>query len=244
MNIKHIFKHFGLDEKEAAIYVASLELGTASAQEIAKKAGIQRTYFYDLSAPLIDRGLLRQVKRGSKRLFAATDPKILLEMQEGYVREIRGVLPQLNAIYNTSGEKPAIFYYEGTNGINQINDDSLRYEGELIGFTTPRFVSIKNQEISREFIKRRQELNKRARIIGQLSPEIKQLKERDAEELRETRILPSDMFSSEVEIGVYGNKLFVINYKKLFGFIVEDNDFADTFRKIFNIVWNSGKIID
>ncbi|MBI1957109.1 MAG: hypothetical protein HYS44_01460 [Candidatus Niyogibacteria bacterium] len=243
MDIKRVFKHFGLDEKEAAIYLANLELGTASAQEIAKKAGIQRTYFYDLSARLINIGLMRQVKRGSKRLFAATEPKRLLEIQEEYAAEIKKVLPQLNAVYNTSGQKPAMFYYEGLRGIDQINDDSLRYEGEMVAFTTPRFLSIENQKLSREFIARRLALNKHVRVIGQLSPEMLQLKKRDKEELRETRLLPFEIFNSEVEIGIYGNRLFVINYKKLFGFIVEDGDFANAMKKIFDIVWDSGKMI-
>ena len=168
MDIQRIFKHFGLDEKEAAIYLANLELGTASAQEIAKKAGIQRTYFYDLSSRLINDGLIRQVKRGSKRLFAAAEPKRLLEMQEEYAAEIKKALPQLNAVYNVSGQKPLVFYYEGIYGINQINDDVLRYQGELLAFTTPRFLSIENQKLGREFIARRIASNKHVRVIGQL----------------------------------------------------------------------------
>lgn len=244
MSIKKILSHFNLDQKEASLYLASLELGIASARDIAKKAGIQRTYFYDLSDRLINLGLLQQVKRGNKRLFVATDPDRLLDLQKERLKELRDALPQLKAIYNTAGNKPKVLYYEGRDGIDQINNDSLRYRGELVGFTTPRFVTTDEQKLHRDFINKRVSLGKKARIIGQLSPEVRDLKKRDRDELRETRILPEHVFGSEVEIGIYSNRVFVANYKEEFGFIIEDSDFANTMKKIFEIVWNSGRVIE
>jgi len=244
MSLKQILSHFNLDQKEASLYLASLELGIASARDIAKKAGIQRTYFYDLSDRLIKLGLLQQVKRTNKRLFIATDPDQLLELQKERLEELHQALPQLKAIYNTAGNKPKVFYYEGRDGIDQINYDSLRFKGELVGFTTPRFMTADEQKLHRDFINRRVSLGKKARIIGQLSPEVQDLKKRDKDELRETRMLPEQIFSSNVEIGIYSNRVFVANYKEEFGFIIEDSDFAKTMKYIFEIVWNSGKVID
>ena len=71
MNINETLFLFNLDEKEAAIYLAALETGIATAREIAKKAGIQRTYFYDLSEKLLRLGLLQQINKGKKRYFQA-----------------------------------------------------------------------------------------------------------------------------------------------------------------------------
>ena len=48
MDINKTLSLFNLDEKESAMYLAALEMGIATAREIAKRAGIQRTYFYDL----------------------------------------------------------------------------------------------------------------------------------------------------------------------------------------------------
>lgn len=244
MRKNDIFNNFGLESKEKDLYLASLELGVASASDIAKKAGIQRTHFYDLYKKLADIGLLQQIKRGSKNLFVATDPEKLLEIQKKKLKEIEDSLPELKALYNTTGQKPKVFYFEGLAGIHQINSDLLNHEGDIIGFTTPRFVNMNSEKLSKEFIERRIKLGKKVKVLGQLSPEIISLKKRDEEELRETRILPENIFSSEVEIGIYNNRVFVANYKNAFGFIIEDTDFSNTMKKIFNLVWNSGKVLE
>lgn len=243
MKKENIFKYFGLDKKETNVYLACLELGVATASDIARKAGIQRTYFYDLSTNLMGLGLLKEIKQGSKRLFTATDPEELLKIQQERLKEVQTAIPQLKALHNTAGEKSKVFYYEGADGIDQINNDSLRYEGEIIGFTTPRFVTAKNKKLSQEFIKRRVAIGKKSRIIGQISPELQQLQLRDKKELRETRMISQDIFSSEVEVGIYGNRVFVANYKSQSGMIIEDSDYADTLKKIFEIVWDSGKVV-
>ena len=98
--------------------------------------------------------------------------------------------------------------------------------------------------MSKEYIKKRVKAGVRARVIGQASPEVLGLKRKDQAELRETRILPAELFSSEVEMGVCGNKVFASNYKKEFGLIIEDKDISSSLRKIFELIWNGEKIVE
>lgn len=244
MNKSETLKVLGLNDREASIYLAALELGTSSAQAIATKAGIQRTYFYDLSQKLIEIGLLTQTKKGNKRLFVAAAPDALLELTKERTRELEKVLPELKATFNTSGQKPKISFYEGIKGINQINDDTLRYKDEIIGFTTPRFLTTRDRKVGQEYIHQRKALGIKARVIGEMSSEILAIQKRDQEELRETRILPKSLFESEIELGAYGNKVFVIDYKEEFGFLIEGSSIAKAVKMIFEIVWNSGKILE
>jgi len=243
MNINETLALFNLDEKESAIYLAALEMGIATAREIAKKAGIQRTYFYDLSEKLLKLGLLQQVSKGKKRYFQAAEPEKLLEMQEERLKELRNALPGLKALQNTKGQKPKVYFFEGRAGIDQVNEDTLRYKGEILGFTTPRFVSADEEKLSREYIRKRKSLGIKVRVIGEVSPEILSIQKRDKEDLRETRMLPGDLFSSEVEIGMFGNKVYFANYKDQFGLIVEDSEISKTLKKIFELIWNSGRVI-
>ncbi len=241
--MNEILKQLGISDKEARVYLAALELGTASAKEISIKAGIQRTHFYDLSRQLIEMGLLRQVAEGKKAMFTATDPEMLVSLQQQKARELERILPQLKAIQNNSEEKPKISYYQGVAGINQINADTLNYKTEIVAFTTPRFASIKDKKFGEEYIKNRCKSGNKVRVIGEMSTELMALKQRDGQDLRETRLLPKDTFSSEIEIGVYGHKTCIIDYKNEFGFIVEGKEIAKTLKNIFEIVWQSGKIV-
>ena len=95
----------------------------------------------NISENLIKAGIIKQIKAGKKRLFQACEPEKLIELQEERLKELKTALPILKALQNTKGEKPKVYFYEGKNGIDQINEDTLRYKGEVVGFTTPRFVS-------------------------------------------------------------------------------------------------------
>ena len=244
MNTNEILRQFDLDEKESAIYLATLELGISTARDIAKKADIQRTYFYDLSRKLISLGLMRQLRKGKKRLFSAAEPEKLIELQEERLAELKNHLPQLKALQNTKGQKPKVYFFEGRSGVDQINDDTLNYSGEIVGFTTPHFILTDEEKMSREYIAKRKSLGIKVRVIGEVSPEVAKIKSRDKAELRETKMLPKDLFSSEVEIGMYGNKVFFANYKDQFGLIIEDSEISKTLKQIFEIIWKGGFVID
>ncbi len=244
MELNEILANLGLDRREAALYLAALGLGEASASDIAKKAGIQRTYFYDISEKLIKSGFLRQVVKGKKRLFVALEPEKLLELEEKRFKQLKNALPQFKTLFNTKGQKSKIFYYEGIEGVRHIINDSLSFKGEVLFFETPHIVALDQQKLLKEYIKKRMALGLKARVIGELSPEIINMKERDGNEMRETRILPNSIFNSDVEIGIYGNRIYIIDFKNEFGFIVEDSNIAHVLKKLFEIVWASGKIIE
>ena len=241
MDTKEVLEQFGLGEKESALYIAGLELGTSTASAIAKRAGIQRTHFYDLSLKLINAGLLRRVSKGKKHFFTATSPDALVEMQRNNLRRLQQMLPELKALHNTSGQKPKIFYYEGEDGINLIYEDTLKYKGEILVFTTPQFFAGHIKNTGEIYIKQRIALGNKTRVIGENVPVMREQQQRDAEELRETKILSPDVYSSEVEIGIYGNKLYVIDYQEQFGFILEGTEIASVMKMIFEIVWSKWK---
>ena len=141
MRVKQELADLNFGRKETAVYMAALEFGVASASAIAKKAGIQRTNFYDLCPRLLGTGLLSRVSKGKKHFFMAIEPDALVEMQERKLSRLKKILPELNALHNTSGQKPKIFYYDGEDGLNLIYEDTLKYKGEILVFSTPRFFS-------------------------------------------------------------------------------------------------------
>jgi sugar-specific transcriptional regulator TrmB len=240
MDLQETLKKFGIDKKEAKIYLASLELGMATAQEIAKKSGVFRTYFYDIAHKLMGAGLLKQLKKGKKTFFLATEPEDLVRIEEQKLRELKQVVPQLKAIYNAKGQKPKVYYYDGKRGIDKINDDTLRYpEKGIQAFTTPRFLTAEQKKLAQDYIERRVVAKIKARVIGEENREIKAIKSRDKKELRDTKILPKKIFSSEVELGIYSDKVYIINYKSEFGLVIEDKDTASVLKQIFEIVWRS-----
>lgn len=239
-DIRENLKELGFKNKEIAIYLAALELSSASAHEITKKAGLERTSFYDASQQLMKRGLLLQTYKGKKRYYLAADPEKLIEEERDKIKKIEKSIPYLKSIYNLSGVKPKIRFYEGTEGLKEINKDMLKQRKEVLVFSTPKFLD----ETGQDFIKKRVEAKIPVRIIIPASKEAIEQKKYDKEELRETKMLPQNIFTSNVRIGIYENKIFIVNHKEKFGLIIESSDVAEPLKKLFEMVWRGGFIID
>ena len=105
--LKEQLEKIGLAEKEAKVFLASLELGSSAAQGIAKKAGINRATTYVIIEKLMKKGLMSSVEKGKKTYFQTEDPKRLLklleEQEEGLKRkeeEFKKYLPELETLFN------------------------------------------------------------------------------------------------------------------------------------------------
>lgn len=123
-------KKLGLSDKEAKVYLASLELGPSPIKDIAKQANLNRATTYVIIDSLIEKGLASSFTKGKKKYFSTESPDRLLsllrvrekETQE-QEREFKRVLPELREIYNLSGEKPKVRFFEGKEGIKAIQED-------------------------------------------------------------------------------------------------------------------------
>ena len=243
MDNKDLLIQLGLSDDESRVYLASLELGASGATGIARKALIQRTNFYHISRDLIGRGLLKQARVGHSSLFVAEPPEKIIELEKNKLSMIEKRLPELKAITNLSEKKPKVYYFEGVDGIKQVNRDTLKHKGDMVGFTTPRYLSFERGNTHREYVSERLATKNKARIIGEVSGEVVALKEKDSQEMRETRMLPKELFASEIEIIIYGDRVAVIDYKEVFGLIIEGKEIAKTLKMIFELVWQSGRVV-
>ena len=244
MELSHLLESFGLKTKEAHLYLTMLELGEAKAQDISSKAGIQRTNFYDLVPRLIASGLVKQTTRQKKHFYRATDPDELLKIEMQKVEQLKQALPRLKAITNAVVEKPKVFYYEGVQGVKQVYEHMLLHRGNIVLFTTPSFVSKEQLNLLKQHVPQRVAAGNFLRMIAEVSPENVMLQKRDKMELRETRLLPKDVYHSNVEIGIYGKHVYIVDYRQLFGMEIESTDVANVLTMIFEIVWRSGKVVE
>ncbi len=124
---------FGLDEKEARVFLAALELGGESVLAIAKKAGINRVATYDALESLISRGLISTFIKGKRTYYTSVEPdqlELILEKEkvelEARHEKLKTLLPDLNSIYNFSNKKPKVSYYEGKAGLLAIRNTFLK----------------------------------------------------------------------------------------------------------------------
>ena len=84
MNTSESLSILGLNEKQAAIYIALLQIGRSSAYAIADKALIKRPTTYVILGELIEKGLVSRIPRIRKKLYVAISPEQAFALAEEF----------------------------------------------------------------------------------------------------------------------------------------------------------------
>ena len=144
-------RKLGLTEKEVRIYLAGLELGPVSVQDIAKVAQIARPTTYEIIKKLEERGLFAEGKQKKKRLFVAQSPKRILGILRNQRREIEEkerefirIIAVLEAKY--SKEKEGVKVFEGKEGIRALEEIISFTSSPEIIVVNPGIVQIKTEQ--------------------------------------------------------------------------------------------------
>jgi len=241
MEIKATLEQLGLHDKKADIYLASLELGGATVIEIAKKSGVKRTTCYDILMDLEKDGFISETAKGKKRLFVGEDPENIqkkLREKESLFSEI---LPQLKSVYNITGVKPKIRFYEGKEGLREVYADTLKYKAEILGFISDPIVRVLGEEWAENYLKTRTKKGITLRGIYPATVWMKtRMAPRDQEQLRASKLIDPKKYPFSIEINIYGfQKVALMSAKEETGIIIEGKEIYNTMKLIFELLWDT-----
>lgn len=241
--------HFGLSEKEAAVYLASLELGPAPVQDISHKGKVNRATTYVMIETLMSRGLMSSFVRGKKRFYASESPERLravltlqrreLEQKE---KEFDTVYPMLSALYNAEGAKPQIRYLEGMEGVKTVRELFETLKGEIIHFSpfepqdTPHELQHGHDEYTRNLIA--QNVVYRA-LLAMETPDLDRVPKHPNVEVR---LVPRAQFPVDAEITVRGNTICLYSFKSaVLAVVITSQEIANGFRSLFDLAWKGAE---
>jgi len=250
MNLKTIQK-FGLSEKEARVYLALLEVGSAPVSEIAAKAKINRTTTYDILESLIAYSLVSYVGDDKTKHFVAENPELLVSFLENkskqfkhQAEEAKEILPELKSVYNLIPHKPRVKYYEGDEGIIAMYEDSLTAKTEILSWLDIRVTHDFSFEYFDSYYKRRTEKGIKIKAIVNDDPISHQFAKTSKDFLRDLRIVPREMMVGTPECYIYDDKVSFMSVKERFGVIIESKDIADAQRKLYSLAWEQAGKLD
>jgi len=240
--ISQILKNLGLNSKETKIYLALLELGTGTVQQVAREAKIKRTNVYDHLGDMKEMGLLSEIKHDKKTLLIPENPAMLKQLAKNNLDNIDAAMPELLGIYNTPGSKPKIKFYEGKQGLLQAYDIILQDKPAKVYtiIDVDNMMKALPSEYMWKWADKRAELNIFFYSIIKDSPLGKLAKKRDKKQKRQTKLVKDVKFSTEIHI--YNNKVIMFSFKKPYSAtIIEDMAVADTMRAMWKGWWESLK---
>jgi len=242
----------GLSEKEARVYLATLELGPKSAQEISRHTGINRATCYTILESLIDLGFISQIEGDRGKIFSAEDPSNilnLLESQEKAIKkrkkEISTFVPDLMALYNKAGSKPRVRYLEGVNGIREIQKMIIESKTKMIREITCLDWAFKNFD-PLDFDDYRKEIfhNQKIKVRGIIITKNHTLDylPKDYDKLEEVRMVPPEKFEIPGEIAICDSFACIISHEgKPTEIIIEHEPMVKMMTTWFDLAWEGAE---
>lgn len=250
-SVQKQLEELGLTPNEVRIYLASLELGPATAQQLAGKAAVVRPTAYVAIGGLKKRGLMSAHTRGKKEYVQAERPGNLLRIIEGEKKKLaaresklKSLLPGLESLIVLAKEKPEVNYYEGLEGLEVMRESlfeskateiAVIYNQKAVKRTLPEEAIVL---FSYKVIKR----GIRGRQIVLCGKDEKIEFSQKAGKYTH-KLLYTDDTSNFGEIAIFADYISLVAYHdKPFGFLLKSKDLAGVAKAMFDLAWDSKKL--
>lgn len=241
MNIQEQLKEIGLFESEIKVYLYLLENGLSTPPQIAKGTKIARPNCYQVLRSLKERGLIGEQKKGSRKVYIASDPVTLVESMERKREAMQRLLPDLRALYTVQKNKPKIRFFEGFEGIKQMFEEMLETTDRVYGFaSTKRLFEI---DTNRYFYSWRKRAKKKGIMLYDIlshdsGNEAMQIAREDLKPLFDARTLPKDYGDLPTDILIWGDNVALTKTSDpVFATVISDPDMAQTFKNWHRLAW-------
>ncbi|MEX2564110.1 MAG: helix-turn-helix domain-containing protein [Candidatus Paceibacterota bacterium] len=243
-------QNLGMSEKEAKVYLALLQVDSASATELSRTTDIKRPTVYVIIESLAEKGLVSETTVGKRTQFQAESPERLETYVERRKQELNeqskelksDVIPQLRSMQRGTGERPVVKYYEGHEGVLSILDEFSRSESEdkMLHILFPFDM------LQEKFTKQERDRYRQIRLDRGVSARaVYTSKEKNVlpkQEKSEAVWLDASKYPIQCDVGVFGDKVRVsILGDTVSGVYIQSPEFAETIRSLINFVYDTKK---
>lgn len=241
MNMIDQLEMLNLSKRQAKIYIALLQLGSASAIELAKNTTYKHPTVYDVLDSLKAMGLVSESISGGRKRFSAENPENLLEIEARRKSALDGVLPSLKELYAGGEKRPRIRFYQG--------DDVIKAHEELLCVKNHEYFYFGSvQEMLKtcgidyleDFYKRRIERKIWSNAIRNPAKESDLVYMQPGEKnMRRVRYLPTPITEDIAGLYLYDNKIAVHSaLKENYAVVIESNELYLLLKNIWQCLWS------
>ncbi len=247
MNTTEILKKIGLSKREINVYLTLLKSGPMLATKLAKKMETSRTNIYDILESLGEKGLVVKGSKSYSKYYIPEPPNKIEEKLARKVNEIeilkdefKKALPGLESLSPVLELTPKIKIFEGKEAIQGLMEETIKtpLKETLLATGGEGIEKILGEVFLKGYIQKRVERKIRNRVIKKKRFWQMSL-EKDKEELRESKYLPSQIKFDSTLI-IYGDNVVIISSEKEdFGFSIQSKELSHLFKVFFEMLWGA-----
>ncbi len=231
---------WGLDKKEAKVYLAALELGPTSVLELARRTQFPRTTLYPILDRLKTQGVFRMGKKKTATVFIAEPPARLAEIMHEREGQVEKSIHGLELLQETAQGRPGVVFYEGTEGFKRLwklvlHSGVKEYRLLTSGIGLRDYV--KEPYLINRIIEERKKLGIKSLQLIRDGRVAREIIAKDHEELRESRLLPSTVELPATVLIFASQVAFITSRHENTMIILASGDVAATYKTLFDLVW-------
>ena len=246
MKIPSRLKKLGLTDNEISVYLALLQQSKATGYDIAKQTGLTQPSVYFLLDKLREKNLALKTPRGKRHYYSAKHPQDLLDEKKKDLASVEEIMPDLLALTHTE-QVPKLFTFTSPGGVQEwmqyVSKISKNFSGqEMLAFWrhSPDGISDELHERNKNFFNSFVEANITMRGILPDQQNIKEFMEPYEKKYGwHIKKIPLEQFASHTTVCILGNAVLINATRMDQSVLIENKDFADTQRQIFELVWNT-----
>lgn len=241
MNIISQLETLGLNGRQAKVYLALLQMGSAGAIEIAKFTRFKHPTVYDVLDALKEKRLITESLVGGRKLFSAEDPARLKLIENERQRTLDALFPDLQALYQNGTSRPRVRVYTGNEGLKIVDNELLEVKSKeyfYFGGVREMLQNSSEEHLTGYYRKRLERgiWSNAIRIRGP-EPELEYMQSGERH-LRRVRYLPRPIFDNVAGLYIYDHNVAVISaLKESYAMIIESRELSVLLKNIWQCIW-------
>ena len=234
-----------LDDKEAKVYLALLEVGQATVHDISRVSGLKRPIIYIVLESLINKGCATELPNKKIRTYQGTDPGAISAQIQTTAKNFSDMLPIFKTLANSGRKKPKISYFDTREGIEKIFNEINRCKSAIFIASVARLEEYFTGSIAQWQKSYTNKFNKlESRNLIPNNPKDIEIYKKFTQitDLVQFRVL-SNMDKCDMDICVFKNKISITTFEdKPFMVVIESDTVPHFFLPIFDILWQNSKV--
>lgn len=245
MNNETILKEIGLQDKEARVYIAALQLGPASILSLSKHTGIHRPMLYRLLEGLLAKGVFRTTLAKSRKLYVAVEPEFLVKLLDQKKQLLEEALPGLAALAVAGKQDTQTLYFRGKEQLLELYKTGLGAKSKQIYsyFPSKYMLQLFGKKEMEDIIAQRVAKGVHARTLRSVSSEsVFEGSDKTGEALRDVRYIP-DNKTLRMGVVIFDDTVNLFSpLEENFGIQIKSESFAELMKYFFENLWNTSTV--
>lgn len=241
MNILEQLAHLDLNGRQAKVYLALLQLGSASAIEIAKYTKLKHPTVYDVLDVLKEKHLVNETFSGRRKLFTPENPEVLQENEERRQNALSAVLPNLKELYLGGNRRPRVYYYEGVEGTRMVQEELLKAKSKKYYYfgSVQEMLKLSGEEQEKRFVKERVARGIHSYSIRYREHEVNlDYLQPGEKNLRHVRYFPRRIDDNISGLYIFDDKIVIASgLKENYSIVIESAELYILMKTLWECIW-------